>query len=70
MGEVWLAERADGLIDRRVAIKLPTLALSRAALAERFARERSLLAPLAHDHIARLYDAGFAADGQPYLALE
>jgi len=70
MGEVWLAQRTDGLIDRLVAIKLPTLALSRAALAERFARERSLLATLAHDHIARLYDAGFAADGQPYLALE
>ena len=70
MGEVWLAERADGLLTRRIALKLPTLALSRAVLAERFARERSMLAPLAHEHIARLYDAGFAADGQPYLALE
>src|SRR6185312_3774941 len=25
---------------------------------------------LAHEHIARLYDAGFADDGQPFLALE
>ena len=70
MGEVWLAERADGMLDRRVALKLPVLALSRAALSERFARERALLAPLAHEHIARLYDAGFADDGQPFLALE
>ncbi|HEX6795844.1 MAG TPA: tetratricopeptide repeat protein [Casimicrobiaceae bacterium] len=70
MGEVWLAERADGLIRRPVALKLPLVALSRTALAERFAREREILSSLAHPGIARLYDAGFAADGQPYLALE
>jgi len=70
MGAVWLAERNDGLMNRRVAIKLPVLAASRHALAERFAREREILATLTHAHIARLYDAGFAADGHPYLALE
>jgi serine/threonine-protein kinase len=70
MGEVWLAERADGLLRRPVALKLPLLALSRNTLAARFEREREILAPLSHAHIARLYDAGFAADGQPYLALE
>lgn len=70
MGAVWLAARADGLIKREVALKLPILAASRHTLAERFAREREILAPLAHAHIARLYDAGFADDGQPYLALE
>lgn len=70
MGEVWLAERADGLVNRSVALKLPLVALARTALVERFARERELLAPLAHANIARLYDAGFAGDGQPYLALE
>jgi serine/threonine-protein kinase len=70
MAEVWLAERADGLLQRRVALKLPLSALPRAVLAERFSRERELLAGLEHPHIARLYDAGFAADGQPYLALE
>jgi len=69
-GAVWLAERIDGLVKRAVALKLPILAASRQTLAERFAREREILAPLAHPHIARLYDAGFAADGQPYLALE
>jgi serine/threonine protein kinase len=70
MGAVWLAERADGLVKRPVALKLPTMAASRQTLAERFAREREILSRLAHPHIARLYDAGFAADGQPYLALE
>src|SRR5215472_5179991 len=70
MGSVWLAERTDGLLKRRVALKLPILAASRQMLSERFAREREILSPLEHPHIARLYDAGFTADGQPYLALE
>jgi len=70
MGVVWLAERADGLFKRPVALKLPAVALSQHTLAERFARERAILAPLNHPNIARLYEAGFADDGQPYLALE
>ncbi len=70
MGEVWLAERADGTLRRRVALKLPTLGVRRSVLVQRFERERDILAALEHPHIARLYDAGFAADGQPYLALE
>ncbi|HSV17442.1 MAG TPA: protein kinase [Casimicrobiaceae bacterium] len=70
MGEVWLAERADGTLQRSVALKLPLVALSRGAVAERFARERDILAALDHPHIARLYDAGVTADGQPFLALE
>jgi len=70
MGEVWLAERADGTLKRQVALKLPTLGVRRAILVQRFERERDILAGLEHPHIARLYDAGFADDGQPYLALE
>jgi tetratricopeptide (TPR) repeat protein len=34
------------------------------------ARERDILASLEHPNIARLYDAGVAQDGRPYLALE
>ncbi len=70
MGEVWLAERADGQFTRQVALKLPILAFRRAELLQRFSREREILAGLEHAHIARLYDAGVTADGQPYLALE
>ena len=70
MGTVWLAERADGLFERKVALKLVHLALVGSVLAERFARERSILAGLDHPHIARLLDAGVTPDGQPYLALE
>ena len=62
MGAVWLAERADGMVRRPVALKLPRRAWLHASLAERMARERDILAALAHPHIARLYDAGVTAD--------
>jgi eukaryotic-like serine/threonine-protein kinase len=70
MAEVWLARRADGALSREVALKLPLLTRLRRDLEPRFAREREILAGLSHPHIARLFDAGFAQDGQPYLALE
>jgi eukaryotic-like serine/threonine-protein kinase len=70
MASVWLAERTDLLQARQVALKLPHGAWRRAGLAERLAREREILATLEHPNIARLYDAGLADDGQPYLALE
>ena len=70
MGEVWLAQRSDGHLKRAVALKLPMLSARRSVLVQRFARERDILGSLAHPHIARLYDAGLADDGQPYLALE
>lgn len=70
MSVVWLAERADGEIKRPVALKLPFLPLHNPSVAERFARERDILAKLTHPCIARLYDAGISDQGQPYLALE
>jgi serine/threonine-protein kinase len=72
MGQVFLAERADGQMKREVALKLPRLGwLDRVGgLAERLARERDILAALAHPHIARLYDAGVDELGRPWLALE
>ena len=71
MGSVWLAERTDGwLANRPVALKRPRRLWRRAGIVERMARERELLASLTHPNIARLYDAGVDASGQPYLALE
>ncbi len=70
MGQVWLAMRADGLYERRVALKLLRPGLGDAGLRARFTRERQILARLGHAHIARLLDAGISQDGQPYLALD
>jgi serine/threonine-protein kinase len=69
MGQVWLASRADGLYQRRVALKLLRPGLGDPKLRLRFTRERQILARLEHPHIARLLDAGIS-DDQPYLALE
>lgn len=69
MGAVWLAERADGQMQRRVALKLPLVAWSD-ALMQRLLRERDILASLEHPNIARLYDAGLDAHGRPYFAME
>jgi TolB-like protein len=70
MAEVWLAERADGAFKRDVALKLPRLSSSREDLADRFERERDILASLEHPNIARLYDAGVSVERLPYLAME
>jgi eukaryotic-like serine/threonine-protein kinase len=72
MGQVWLAERADGTVQRSVALKLPHAGFGaqQQRLAQRFERERDILAALEHPHIARLYDAGVDAHGQAWLAME
>jgi serine/threonine-protein kinase len=70
MGEVWLAQRRDGLTDAPVALKLLHAHLAQSALRARFLREGRILGQLSHPNIARLLDAGISADGQPYLALE
>jgi len=69
MGVVFLAERADALYRREVAIKLIRRAYD-PVLATRLASESQILADLQHPHIARLYDVGVAEGGQPYLVME
>ena len=70
MGSVWLAHRSDGRYEGKAAIKFLNLASMGRGGVERFRREGSILARLAHPHIARLLDAGVASGGQPYLILE
>ncbi len=69
MGEVWLAERADGLYQRRVALKLLRAGYADPRLRQRFSQEREILARLEHPNLSRLLDAGVGEEGQPYLAL-
>ena len=69
MGSVWLAEKSDGTLKRKVALKLPKTPWLE-GLTRWLSAERDILCSLEHPHIARLYDAGLDAAGRPYLAME
>ena len=68
MGEVWRAERCDGMFEMVVAMKF--LRSDRPDVLERFKFERRVLAQLDHPNIARLIDGGVTPDGLPYLVTE
>jgi serine/threonine protein kinase len=70
MGTVYLAERVDGEVAQRVAVKLLRPGADDPLLRQRFLAERQILASLSHPNIARLLDAGHREDGQPYLVME
>ena len=70
MGAVYLAERADGKLSQRVAIKLLRRELNAARVREMFDRERDIHARLEHPNITRIIDAGSTDDGIPFLILE
>jgi serine/threonine-protein kinase len=70
MGAVWLAERHDGKVAQRVALKLVAYGHLDAEASARLARERRLLATLEHPNIARLIDAGEDPSGIPWFAME
>jgi len=70
MGTVYRAARADGTFEKEVALKLVKRGMDTDEVLRRFRSERQILAGLEHPHIARLLDAGAAADGRPFVAME
>jgi serine/threonine protein kinase len=70
MGRVYLAERADGEIQQRVAVKLLRTDGHRRVWRARFLRERQLLASLHHPSIVHVLDAGHTEEGEPFLVME
>ena len=70
MGRVYRAERADGLFEQSIAIKLMRQTRMPAQVAEQFARERQILARLQHRNIAQLFDGGISPEGLSYFAME
>jgi len=70
MGAVYLADRADGAYNKQVAIKIVKKGMDSAAVVERFAQERQILASLNHPNIAGVLDGGITADGRPYFVME
>jgi serine/threonine protein kinase/tetratricopeptide (TPR) repeat protein len=75
MGHVYAAQRVDGQVRQKVAIKFVQMpaasgAEQREAVQRRFFRERQMLASLRHPYIAGLIDAGSTPEGVPYAVLE
>lgn len=72
-GVVYLAERDDGELDQKVAIKVLRPDLSSANMIRRFERERRMLSLLDHPQIAKVLDAGTGIeleDFSPYFVME
>ena len=69
MGSVYLGRREHDY-EQEVAIKLVRRGLVGREVRQRFRTERQALAQLEHPNVARLYDGGTTADGQPYLVME
>src|SRR5580693_2090170 len=70
MGRVYSAERVDGEVSQRAAVKLLEPGADIPPLRRRFLEERQILANLSHPNVAKLLDAGHREDGQPYLVME
>ncbi|MEP6881895.1 MAG: protein kinase [Dokdonella sp.] len=68
MGEVWLGERSDEIVEQRVAIKRVRFRSS--DFRDRLFSERRILARLEHPNIAHFIDAGVDQSGSPWLVLE
>jgi tetratricopeptide (TPR) repeat protein/tRNA A-37 threonylcarbamoyl transferase component Bud32 len=70
MGAVYLAERADGQYQQRVALKVIKRGMDTDQVLARFRAERQILASLDHPNIARLLDGGSTEQGVPFFAME
>ncbi|MCY2967258.1 MAG: serine/threonine-protein kinase, partial [Planctomycetota bacterium] len=69
MGEVWVARQTEP-VKRRVALKLIRAGMDSRGVLQRFEQERQALALMDHPHIARVFDGGVTATGQPYFVME
>jgi eukaryotic-like serine/threonine-protein kinase len=69
MGQVWLAEQSAP-VKRQVALKIVKMGRYDGSALVRFDLERQALAIMDHPAIAKVFDAGSTAEGQPYFVME
>jgi eukaryotic-like serine/threonine-protein kinase len=69
MGQVWLAEQMAP-VRRSVALKLIRAGMYDETVLQRFQAEQQSLAIMDHPAIAKVFDAGATAQGQPYFVME
>ena len=70
MGEVYRARRVDDQYSQEVALKILRGDLALPTLADRFRRERQILAGLQHPNVTTLLDGGATPEGRPYLVMQ
>src|SRR5262245_19925549 len=70
MGAVYSAERVDGEVTRKVAVKLLPLGLDGPGLRKRFLAERQILASVKHPGIAALLGARHANARAPLFVMD
>ena len=70
MSTVYLAHRADGRFNRKVAVKFLHGLFPGKHTAERMKDEQTILAQLDHENICKLLDAGVTSAGRPYFIME
>jgi len=69
MGSIWLAEQTSP-VKRQVAIKVVKSGRCSKQALQRFDLERQTLAIMNHPAIAKVFDAGSTAEGQPFFVME
>jgi serine/threonine protein kinase len=69
MGQVWLAEQIMP-VRRQVALKLIKAGMYDPSVVQRFRSERQSLAMMDHPAIAKVFEAGATAPGQPFFVME
>src|SRR5205823_991236 len=69
MGTVFMAEQTRP-VQRKVALKFIKRGLDSRQIVARFEAERQALALMDHPNIAKVLDAGTAADGRPFFVME
>jgi WD40 repeat protein/serine/threonine protein kinase len=69
MGTVYRADQTEP-VKRQVALKLIKLGMDSRAVLARFDAERQALALMDHPNIARVFDGGTTAAGQPFFVME
>jgi len=69
MGQVWLADQIAP-VRRQVALKLIRAGMYDEAVVQRFQSEQQALAIMDHPAIAKVFEAGATAQGQPYFVME
>ncbi len=69
MGTVYRADQTEP-VKRQVALKLIKIGMDSRAVLARFDAERQALALMDHPNIARVFDGGTTAAGQPFFVME